>query len=287
MTNDSSEISSENIIPGAFAINQSDIQLLDLQGNQQANYLVDTLLDTNLDRFNSFMEKEGLDPTLAAHVLADATTVDTLQESAVIYLLGLVGDAQQISSRKGISYWQLSPDDRTKLVNFLYRPPKERPLTWAGKIGLLYPDFGDQIAGTTEVNHVLNVNQEGLSKVLISLLESENLQYTSNNEVSKLWHNKSWQEYITPRGIPQNEDKLMDVKGTLANFNMPDQIEYLALDVRDCMDLGFNLTELIKYTQQVLPKRKKLSELHYFRRDTPDLDRYIMLRKIFDNELLL
>ena len=230
-------------------------------------------------------QRLGYDPQLTAHVLADASHIKAWHDNTILYLDGLVGEAGRITEEKKVSYGELDEIPRRKLVGFLYRPPTQRLLTFREKLRILYPDFFSQVpAETKKCDWVLNVNRKGLQKVLRCRLEYQELELHKDDVVQRLWGERGWLEYIQEVKSPDEAKRRSGEKAWIDCFNLPDDIEYIASDVRIYLDTGLNLRKLVYETEKILPYRKKLDDEKYFLRErTNEGLRHSMLRRIFDD----
>lgn len=263
---------------GVFALHTVGVELLDLEGKNHTVALRESLFDQNLNLFNSLVEQLGYDPELTAHVLADARLNTEWQDNTQLYIDGLIVEAERIT--QGTSYMDM--EDRDKLVGFLYRPTKLRVMTFAEKMNVLYPEMYKHAASTESVDLVENINMGGLQKVMRYRLENPEPVPVEVGVAHKIWEQEGWIEYIEPVNLPKDAPRNLEFKGTIAIGSLPQDVEYLALDVRDYKETGMGLRALMFHMETAIPAVKDLAKQGYFGQVNPkDFSRHLMLQKVF------
>lgn len=289
---DKGRVSFGSVIEGANNLQSLGIDLLDFEGNNCLDQLVYVLLDLNFERFDSIVTKMRLDPTLTANVLASAKSLcnpdgSNYYDNALIYLQDIVLSTKQYLGHKTAHYLELSLQERKLLTAFLYRPPEYRQMPDYVKMSLLYPDITKQIPADSKNgnNNVLNIDTDGLYRVICCLLESDDLTPIPQDELNNLWRRVNWYSLIRPQSEKSNQPWGYGIE--LAEFNEPFAIEGIASDIRNLQGLGLNINAIIEKTKKVLPHRKQLSESDYFHNTTSRTDRYIKLAAILSGGTLL
>lgn len=287
---------------GVIAILGANTLLLDSNSLNQTPNLTNSVTYPNPDEFYNLVKSVNHDERFMARIIADAALVKKLPQDSILYLEGLVIEAERISKEKNTTYTQLKEEERVKLAGFLYRLPNERHLTYNEKMNLLYPNIAEQVPkGTENVTWALKIDQRGLRKILICLIESNGLEYPPAKEVDQLWKSKGWEEYIetvktkvSGSNIPEGKDKgdgklrLVDTRTLhIPESNLPEGIEYLLTDIRLYLDKTNNLKEILNAAEKILPHRKRLARLSYFEMKSKDFDRQIMIDKVFNNQPLV
>jgi hypothetical protein len=241
------------------------------------------------------MSKLRYDGNLVGHLIADTTQLgfEKLPQGSVLYIEGLAEDALSIVGNRGTTYDSLPEAERLRLAGFLWRPRKERPLTFWEKMNILYPDLVKQIpAETLNVDWPLEYDGKALRRMTRTLIEAEGLEIPHDETINELWRDRGWWDYVSKK--PSGEDSgggkgriIHEQKLYIAYFNQPPDIEALIADIREYTEEPYNLDRIMSVAAKVMPKRADLSRLHYFRMDAKEVDRAVLLQKAIEGEPLL
>jgi hypothetical protein len=132
---------------GVSRIMRSNLSLFDSQGNLVNDRLVDAILDSDTTRIAGLANEFGYNPEIFASILSDASMVPKIFEDGSLYLETLIKEANRIplflkSNESKTNYAFLPKDVKNKLASFLYRPVKERQLTYVHKSKTPYFSMG-------------------------------------------------------------------------------------------------------------------------------------------------
>ena len=130
------------------------------------------------------------------------------------------------------------------------------------KMCLVYHDIEQQISSENKnVDWVLDIDKKGLQKVLRVMLESSG-GLVDEAQVIETWQALGWMEYAWEE-YGSSKGVVRDSTHQVSEFNHPSIVEYIASDIRNYSNTGFNLRELVNLTEVVLPFRQevKLSSL--------------------------
>jgi hypothetical protein len=276
------QTSFEEVRKGWRALRTAKTRILNSEGRDITDGITDSMIDSSGGDFHKLMARLTNDSPTTARLFADAALVKQLPNDSSIYLEGLVVYGKSIPIIKDTTYLGMQEKDRLELAEFLYRPAEERQFPIHQKMMMLYPR-GFNIAAGGIFEEASRIEDDAIRLMAMNLIESDSLERPTDKQIEKIWNERGWNKYLI-----SGEAKLVDAR--IAPYNMPHSVENILTDLMAYLGTGDkgerSLDRITEAAREVLPHRKRLAEVGYFKQNTNEAERHIMLQTVLEGRPL-